>query len=73
MKVVNYCGSVDSGVEFYFHDFEFEFSHVLWEVVIVVDTGVGEPGGGFSSRVVTLEGGLEICDEVGEGPEGGGV
>ena len=45
VKVVNYCGSVGGGVEFCFHDFEFEFSHVLWEVIIVADMGVGEPGG----------------------------
>ena len=43
------CGSVGGGVEFCFNDFEFEFSHVLWEIVIIVDTGVGEPGGGFGS------------------------
>ena len=62
-----------SGVEFCFNDFEFEFFHVLWEVVVIVDTGVGEPSGGFCGGVGALEGGLEIFDEVGEGPEGGDI
>ena len=72
-EIVDDCRSVGSGVEFCFNDFEFEFSHVLWKVVVIVDTGVGEPGGGFCNGVGTLEGGLEIFDEVGEGPKGGGV
>ena len=46
-------------VEFCFNDFELEFSHVLWEVVVVSDMGVGESGGGFSSGVGALEGCLE--------------
>ena len=32
-------------------DFEFEFPHILWEIVIIVDAGIGEPGGGFGGRV----------------------
>ena len=56
MEVVGDGGSVGSGVEFSFDDFELEFSHVLWKVVIVVDTGVGEPGDGFGGGVGALEG-----------------
>ena len=66
------CG-MGGGVEFCFNNFELEFSHVLWEIVIVADMGVGEPGGGFCSRVGALEGGLEFFDEVREGSEGGGI
>ena len=73
MEIVDDCRSVGSGVEFSFNNFEFEFSHVLWEVVIIADTGVGEPGGGFCSGVGALEGSLEIFDEVREGPKGGGI
>ena len=50
--VNNGCG-VGGGVEFCFDNLEFEFPHVLWEIVVVVDTGVGEPSGGFGSRVGT--------------------
>ena len=72
-EIVDDCHGVGSGVEFSFNDFEFELSHVLWEVVVIADIGVGEPGGGFCSGVGALEGGLEIFDEVGEGPKGGGT
>ena len=41
MEIVDNCGSVGSGVEFCFDDFEFEFPHVLWEIVVIVDAGVG--------------------------------
>ena len=73
MEVVDDHGSVSSGVKFCFDNFEFEFSHIFWEVVVVADTGISEPGGGCGGRVGTLEGCLEIFDEVGEGPKGGGV
>ena len=66
------CG-MGSRVEFCFDDFELEFSHILWEIIIVVDSGIGEPSGGFCGRVGTLEGSFKISDKVGEGPEGGGV
>ena len=65
--------SVGGDVEFGFNDFEFEFPHVLWEVVVVVDTGIGEPSSGFSGRVDTLEGFLEVCDKVGVTSEGGSI
>ena len=69
-EVVDDGGCVGSGVEFCFDDFELEFSHVLWEVVVISDMGVGEPGGGFSSGVGALEGCLEIFDEILEGAKG---
>ena len=64
MEVVNDGGSVDCRVQLGFNNFEFKFPHILWEIIIIVDTGIGEPGGGFSSRVGTLESGLEVFDEV---------
>ena len=73
MEVVDDGGSMDSGVKFCFNDFEFEFPHVLWEIVIAVDLGVGQPGGGFSGRVGTLEGCLEIFDKVWEGSKQGSI
>ena len=33
-----------SGVKLCFDNFELEFSHILWEIVIIVDSGIGEPG-----------------------------
>ena len=56
-----------SGVELCFNDFEFEFSHVLWKVVIIVDSGIDKPSSGFSGRVGVKEGGLEVFDKVREG------
>ena len=67
------CCGMGSGVKFCFDDFELEFPHIRWEIVVIVDMGIGEPGGGFGSRVCALEGSLEIFDKVGEGPEGRGV
>ena len=67
------CCGMGSGVKFCFNNFEFEFSHILWEIDVVVDSGIGEPSGGFCGRVGTLEGGFKICDKVGEGPKGGGI
>ena len=46
---------------------------VLWEIVVVVDMGIGQPGGGFCGRVGALEGDLEVFDKVGEGSKGGGI
>ena len=73
MEVMDDGGSMGSGVEFCFDDFELEFPHILWEIVVVVNSGVGEPRGGFGGRVCTLEGGLKICDKVLEGSEGGDI
>ena len=61
------------GVKLSFDDFELEFPHIFWEIVIVADSSIGEPSGGFCGGVGTLEGGFKICDKIGEGPEGGGV
>ena len=47
--------------------------YILWEIVVVVDTGIGQPGGGFCGAVGALEGDLEVFDKVGEGSEGGGI
>ena len=66
-------GSMGGGVELGFDDFELEFSHILWEIVIIVDSGIGEPGGGFSSGVGALEGGLEVFDKIWEGSKGGNI
>ena len=67
------CSSMDGGVKFCFNNFEFEFSHIFWEIVVVVDTGISEPSGGFGGRVGTLEGHLKIFDKVWEGPKRGGI
>ena len=56
-----------SGVKFCFDDFEFEFSHIFWEIVVVVDTGISEPVGGFGGGVGALEGCLEVFDKIWEG------
>ena len=64
---------VGSGIEFCFYDFEFEFPHILWEIVIVANSSVGEPSGGFGGRVRALEGGFELRNKILEGSEGGGV
>ena len=61
------------GIEFCFDDFELEFSHILWEIVIVVNSCVGKPSGGLGSGVCTLEGGFKICNEILEGSEGGDI
>ena len=73
MEVVDDCCSMGGGVEFCFNNFELEFPHVLREVVVIVDTGVGEPGSGFCSRVGTLECHLEVFDKIRKGSEGRGV
>ena len=45
------CCSMGSGIEFCFDDFELEFPYILWEIIIIVDSGIGEPSGGFSGGV----------------------
>ena len=67
------CGSMGSGIELSFDDFEFEFFHVLWEVFVIADSGIGKPSSGFGSRVGVKEGGLEIFDEGREISKGGGI
>ena len=62
-----------SGIKFCLDNLELEFPHMLWEIVVIADSGVGEPSGSLGSRVCALEGGFKICDKVGEGPEGGGI
>ena len=62
-----------SGVKLCFDNFELEFSHILWEIVIIVDSGIGEPGGGFSSGIGALEGGLEVFDKIWEDSKGGSI
>ena len=66
-------GSMGGGVELSFNDFELEFPHILWEIVIVADLSVGEPSGGFGGGVCALEGGFKVCDKVLEGSKGGGI
>ena len=66
------CG-MGSSIKFGLNDFEFEFSHILWEVFICVNLSIGKPSGGFGGRVGVKEGCLEVFDEVGEGSEGRGV
>ena len=63
MEIVDNSHGVGGGVEFCFDNLEFEFPHVLWEIVIVVDSGIGEPSGGFCSGVGTLEIGRASCRE----------
>ena len=67
------CGSMSCGVEFCFNNFELEFPHIFWEIVVVADSSIGKPSGGFCGRVGALEGCFKISDKVWEGPEGGGV
>ena len=62
-----------SRIKFSFDNFELEFPHILWEIVIVADSSVGEPSGGFGGGVCALEGGLKLCNKILEGPEGGGI
>ena len=73
MEVVDDSGSVVGGVQFSFNNFEFEFSHIFWEIVVIADMGISEPGGGFGGRVGTLEGCLEIFDKIWEGSKQGGI
>ena len=73
MEVVDNCGGMGGGIEFCFDNFEPEFPHILWEIVVVANSGIGEPSGSFCGRVCALEGGLKIFDKVWEGSEGGGV
>ena len=62
-----------SGIELCFNDFEFKFSHVLWEIVIIVDSGIGKPSSGFSGGVGIKEGSLKVFDKVGKGSKGGSI
>ena len=64
------CG-MDSGVQLGFYDLEFEFSHILWEIIVRADVGIGKPSGGFCSGIGTEEGSLEVFDEVIVESEGG--
>ena len=64
---------MSGGVKLSFDNFEFEFSHIFREIVVVADTGISEPGGGFGGGIGTLEGRLKIFDQVWEGPKQGGV
>ena len=61
------------GIEFSFDDFELEFPHILWEIVIIADSSIGEPSGGLSGGVCALEGGFKFRDKILEGSEGGGI
>ena len=60
-------GSMGGGVELSFDNLELEFPHILWEIVIIADSSVGEPSGGFGSGVCALEGGFKVCDKILEG------
>ena len=51
-EVVDNCGSMGGGIEFCFNNFELEFPHILWEIVVVVNLGIGEPSGSFCGGVV---------------------
>ena len=73
MEVVDDCCGMGSGVKFSFDDFELELPHILWKIIVIADSGIGKPGGGFGSGVCTLESHLKVFNEVGEGPEGGGI
>ena len=73
MEVVDDSGGMGGGIEFCFNDFELEFPHILWEIVVIANSGVGEPSGSLGGRVCALECGLKICDKVLEGSEGGGI
>ena len=66
-------GSMGSGVKLRFDDFELEFPHVFWEIVVAADSSIGEPSGSFGGGVCALEGNFEICDKILESSEGGGV
>ena len=72
-EVVNNCRGMGGGVKFSFNNFELEFPHILWEIIVIADSGIGKPGGGFGSGVCTLESCLKFFDKVGEGPKGGGI
>ena len=61
------------GVKLCLDDFEFKLSKVLWEVVIIADSGIGEPGCGFSGRVGAEEGGLEVFDKIRKASKGGSI
>ena len=41
MEVVDDCCGMGSGVKFCFNNFELEFPHILWEIVVVADSGIG--------------------------------
>ena len=57
------------GVEFCFDDFELEFPYIFWEIVVVVDSSIGEPSGGFCGGVGTLEGGFKSVIKSGKVPK----
>ena len=40
------------GVKFHFDNFELEFSHVLREVIVIANMGVGEPGSASVTELV---------------------
>ena len=44
-------GDMDSVVEFCFNYFEFEFSHILWKIVVIENMGIGQPSSGFCDGV----------------------
>ena len=73
MEVVDDSGGMGGGIKFCFNNFELEFPHILWEIVVVANSGVGEPSGSFGGGVCALEGGFKICDKVLEGSKGGGI
>ena len=64
---------MSGGIKLCFNDFEFEFPHILWEIVIVANSSVGKPSGGLGGRICALEGGFKFSDKVLEGPKGGGI
>ena len=66
------CG-MGGGVELSFDNFELKFPHILWEIVIVADSSIGEPSGGFGGGVCALEGGFKVRDEILEDSKGGGI
>ena len=73
MEVVDNHHSMGGGVEFCVNNFELKFPHILWEIVVIADMGIGEPSGGFGGGVCALEGCLKIFDKVWEGPKQGGI
>ena len=72
-EVMDDGSGMGGGIEFCLDDFELEFPHVFWEIVITANSGIGEPSGSLGGRVGALESGFKVCNEVGKGSEGGGV
>ena len=60
MEVMDDGSGMGGGIEFCLYDFELEFPHILWEIVIAANSGVGEPSGSLGSRVCALEGCFKI-------------